>query len=695
MELAMKLLCSLTSSDTKDKFELLGFNQYLDIVMKNPEVTRNAFQRVHDMIMSYGQSEYSRYGKKCIHYHFFDDPFGIGKAIYGLDTGIMQFVNVLKSAALGYGQERRILLMVGPVGSSKSSMVDLLKMGLEAYSKTDEGRLYGTVWYAGKESDEAVRKALGFVNDYDDEIECEMHCDPINILSLLYADGIVTSDPIAELNKSVEGDRRVKSWCYPCPKCDDAFNRLMKLYKGNWEEIIEKHVRVRRIIVSDKRRICIGTLQPKHEKDQDATELTGDVNYRAVAEYGRESDPRAFNFEGEFQKANRGIIEFIEGLKLDVAFLYDLLEASQAHRIKARKLGHMDIDEVIVSHTNPPDLKKLEKNEMMLALKDRTTQIPMPYVIRLDDEKRIYERDYRQDNIKSHIAPHTIEVAAMWSVLTHLEEPKEQGMDIVQKLKLYNGQELENWSLEVCKKLREEHPNEGFTGISPRYIQDKISNAMIKNEDDCVNPFMVLSELEEGLDLHTSISDTERERCRDLFVPVKQEFDEMLQLEVQEVISGDEEDIQKLCGNYIDNVKAYTRGEKVANRFTGKDEEPDERMMRSVEEKVEITENKKDDWRREIMNHIGALSMEGVKFRADSNEKLHKALRRKLFEDQKDTLKLSSLVETVRDEDTEKRIDEVKDRLIRNHGYCERCATGVLTYVGGLFARKEEAMKQE
>jgi serine protein kinase len=568
-------------------------------------------------------------------------------------------------------------------------------MGLEAYSKKNEGRLYGTVWYTEKGTDEAIRKALGFVNDYDQEIECEMHCDPVNILSLLYADGIVASDPIAELNENVTGEQKVESWCYPCPRCDDAFNRLMKLYKGDWQRIIANHLRVRRIIVSDKRRVCIGTLQPKHEKDQDATELTGDVNYRAVAEYGRESDPRAFNFEGEFQKANRGVMEFIEGLKLDVAFLYDLLEASQAHRIKARKLGHMDIDEVIIAHTNPPDLKKLEKNEMMLALKDRTTQIPMPYVIRLNDEKKIYERDYRQDNIKGHIAPHTIEVAAMWSVLTHLEQPKEQGMDIVQKMKLYNGQELENWSLEVCKKLRDEHPDEGFGGISPRYIQDKFSNAVINSEGQCVNAFMLITELREGLKLHTSISEAERQRCRELLGLVEQEYDEILREEVQEAILGDEKAIQKLCANYIDNVKAYTRGEKVLNRFTGKDEEADERLMRSVEEKVEISENKKEDWRREIMNHIGALAMEGEKFRADSNEKLHKALRRKLFEDQKDTLKLSSLVETVRDEDTEKRINEVKDRLIKNHKYCEECANGILVYVGGLFARQEEEKKKE
>ena len=228
-----------------------------------------------------------------------------------------------------------------------------------------------------------------------------------------------------------------------CPACRFVFKDLMTEYKGDWEKVVTNHVRVRRLILSEKDRVGIGTFQPKDEKNQDSTELTGDINYRKIAEYGSDSDPRAFNFDGEFNIANRGIIEFVEILKLDVAFLYDLLGATQEHKIKPKKFPQTDIDEVIIGHTNEPEYKKLQSNEFMEALRDRTVKIDIPYISRLDEEVKIYERDYNSHKIRGkHIAPHTLEMAAMWGVLTRLEEPKKHNLTLVQKLKLYNGKSL-------------------------------------------------------------------------------------------------------------------------------------------------------------------------------------------------------------------------------------------------------------
>jgi serine protein kinase len=181
-------------------------------------------------------------------------------------------------------------------------------------------------------------------------------------------------------------------------------------------------------------------------------------------------------------------------------------------------------------------------------------------------------------------------------------------------------------------------------GISPRYIQDKISNALVSEKGEgSVNPFMVLNELESGLRHHSLISsDDVRKRFSDLLQVVKQEYDDIVKNEVQRAISADEDLIQKLCANYIDNIKAYTQREKVKNPYTGQDEEPDERMMRSIEEKIDIAESRKDDFRREIMNYIGYLAVEGRTFDYKTNERLHKALEAKLFEDQKDSIKLTS-----------------------------------------------------
>jgi len=168
---------------------------------------------------------------------------------------------------------------------------------------------------------------------------------------------------------------------------------------------------------------------------------------------------------------------------------------------------------------------------------------------------------------------------------------------------------------------------------------------------------------------------------------VKQEYEDIVKNEVQRAISADEEAIAKLCANYIDNIKAYTQKEKVRNKYTGQDEEPDERLMRSIEEKIDIPESRKEDFRREIMNYIGALAVEGRQFDYTSNERLHKALELKLFEDQKDSIKLTTLVSAVVDRETQAKIDVVKYRLIKNFGYDEESATDVLNFVASIFAR--------
>ncbi len=416
------------------------------------------------------------------------------------------------------------------------------------------------------------------------------------------------------------------------------------------------------------------------------------MNYRKIAEYGSDSDPRAFNFDGEFNVANRGMIEFVEVLKLDVAFLYDLLGASQEHRIKPKKFAQTHIDEVIIGHTNEPEYRKLQDNEFMEALRDRTVKIDIPYITKLRDEVKIYKKDFNSRIMRGvSIAPHTIEMAAMWAILTRLEKPKKANLTRLQKLKLYDGKSLPNYTEDNVKELRKETKREGLEGISPRYIQDKLSNAIVMAQQmnkGSVNPFMVLNELDAGLKHHSLLQNEElKQDYRELLSVVKQEYEDTIKAEVQRAISADESALHRLCGNYIDNVKAYTQKERVRNPFTGMDEEADERLMRAIEEKIEIPESRKDDFRREIMNYIGALSLDGRKFDYKTNERLHKALELKLFEDQKDSIKLTSLVSSVTDKDTQEKIDIVKTRLIKEFGYDEISATDVLHYVASIFAR--------
>jgi len=600
------------------------FDDYLEMVREDPRIARNAYQRLYDLIDSYGVEEYTEYKKRILRYKFFDDPFGAGHdAVYGIDIHLMKLVRVLRAAAMGYGPEK------------------------------------------------------------------PMNEDPLRLLPDEVHHIILT-----ELNKTlhekynepytlkIEGDLN--------PVCRFMYRNVMKEVHGDFLQLA-KRIKVRRLVLSEKDRVGIGTFQPKDEKNQDSTELTGDINYRLIAEFGSDSDPRAFNFDGEFNIANRGLIEFIEMLKLDVAFLYDLLGASQEHHIKPKKFAQTYIDEVILGHTNEPEYRRLQNNEYMEALRDRTIRVDVPYITRPSQEVRIYQKDFNPQTVSAHIAPHTLDVAALWAVLTRLEEPTHHKLTLLQKAKLYDARFIPGFTEDHVKELRKAARREGLEGISPRYVQDKISNALVKNPDlTCLNPFQVLNELESGLKTHTLITtDEERDKARELLAVVKGEYDDIVKTEVQKAIAADKGAMQRLCANYIENLRAYVLKEKVKNAFTGAYEEANERLMRSVEEKIDIPDGRKDDFRRELMNYIAGLALDGKTFDYTMNERLYRALELKLFEDSKDSIKLTSMVSDAVDKDTQAKIDIVKQRLIDEYGYCDVCATDILRYVASIFARGE------
>ena len=657
---------SLDNKQFQDEHWQGSFQQYLDLASQNPLLLRTSHQRLYDMVLTHGCSEVEVDKEKVPSYRFFTDPIEDGRdGVFGLERSLHNLMAMLKAAAHGFGPERRVLLLHGPVGSSKSTIVRLLKKGLEAYSRSAEGALYTFAW----------------------QVDGEIVPSPMNEEPLLLLPRDVRNKVLSHMQKKVRSFYKLRQDFDLSPVSRFYLEMLLKRYDGDLAKVLD-HVVVKRLIISEKDRCGIGTFQPKDEKNQDSTELTGDINYRRIAELGSDSDPRAFNFDGEFCVANRGIIEFVEVLKLDVAFLYDLLTASQEHKIKPKKFAQTDIDEVIIGHTNEPEYNRLQNNELMEAFRDRTIKIDIPYNLRLQNEVKIYEKDFGRKQVPGkQIAPHTLEIAAMWAILTRLEDPKKANLTLLQKLKLYNGKTLPGYTRDNIRELRDEAHHEGLAGISPRYIQDKISNVLVR-DIPCINPFMVINEIEEGLDHHSLISDPEtKKRYKDLLLVVREEYEEIIKNEVQRAISADEEAIARLCGNYIDNVKAYTQSEKVRNSYTGKDEEPDERLMRSIEDKINIPETRKDDFRREIMNYIGALAVESRTFNYKTNERLHRALELKLFEDQKDSIKLTSLVSTVVDKDTQEKIEVVKGRLMRDFGYDEISATDVLNYVASIFAR--------
>ncbi len=343
----------------KDAFntlnEEMSFEEYVEKLYQKPRLCRNSFQYILDMILAPGTEEFERYRTTYVKYKFFsEDKIS---PIFGLEETLDALVNFIHGAAGGFGTEKRVCLLHGPVGSSKSTICRIIKRGLESYSKTDDGAWYTYRWVNLPTTGEN----FVYTNPTD---ECPMHQDPIKLMSVemrskLIKDLNLILKQQIEDEKSVlkEGEKYNKGiYELECkgglnPRCRLFMNMLLKQYNGDWGEVVKNHIRVVRKCHSEIDRIGIGTFQPKDAKNQDSTELTGDMNFGKIGQFGADSDPRAFNFDGEFEVAERGVLEFIEALKLDNEFLYDLLGATQEHQVKPKKFSQVEIDEFILAHS--------------------------------------------------------------------------------------------------------------------------------------------------------------------------------------------------------------------------------------------------------------------------------------------------------------------------------------------------------
>ncbi|MCM3634495.1 MULTISPECIES: PrkA family serine protein kinase [Paenibacillus] len=609
------------------------FRDYVELLKSDVSPAMTAHARVYEMIESHGV-EVENGVKK---YKFFEQE------IFGLDRAIEKLVEeYFHSAARRLDVRKRILLLMGPVSGGKSTLVTMLKRGLEGYSRTRKGAVYA--------------------------IEgCPMHEEPLHLIP-------------QELRREVEESLGVRIEGNLCPSCQ---MRLKEEYDGNIEE-----VRVERVFISEDNRVGIGTFSPSDPKSQDIADLTGSIDFSTITEYGSESDPRAYRFDGELNKANRGIMEFQEMLKCDEKFLWNLLSLTQEGNFKAGRFALISADEMIIAHTNETEYKAFISNKKNEALQSRMIVMPIPYNLNVTEEEKIYGKLIAQSDMKHiHIAPHALRAAAIFSILTRLKETKKQGMDLVKKMRMYDGQEVEGFKAADLKEMQNEYVEEGMSGIDPRYVINRISSALIKGDMDCINALDVLRALKDGLDQHPSITKEERERYLNFISVARKEYDDLAKKEVQKAfVYSFEESAKTLFENYLDNIEAYCNWAKIKDPLTGEEMDPDERLMRSIEEQIGISENAKKAFREEILIRISSYSRKGKKFDFTSHERLREAVEKKLFADLKDIVKITTSTKTP-DENQLKRINEVSARLIDEHGYCSTCANELLRYVGSLLNR--------
>jgi predicted Ser/Thr protein kinase/intein/homing endonuclease len=421
---------------------------------------------------------------------------------------------------------------------------------------------------------------------------------------------------------------------------------------------------------------------------QDISELVGGIDLSTIGEVGVESDPRAYRFDGELNIANRGIMEFVEMLKTDEKFLYVLLTLSQEQNIKTGRFSMIYADEVVVSHTNEHEYQAFVGNKKSEALQDRIILVKVPYNLRASDEVKIYEKLLKQSALQNvHIAPYTLRIASIFAVLTRLEPSKKAGMSLMKKLKLYDGEDMEDFKQKDVRELQDEAVHEGMEGISPRYVINRLSSALVKQNTTCINPIDALRALRDGLDQHTSITREERDHYLNFISEARREYDQMAQKEVQRAfVYSYEESARTLLNNYLDNVEAYCNKTKLLDPITDEEMEPDEQLMRSIEEQIGITENAKKSFREEILIRISSLARKGLTFDYTSHERLKEAIEKKLFADLRDVVKITTSTRTP-DKEQLRKINDVVNRLMTEHGYCHICANEILRYTGSLLNR--------
>lgn len=614
------------------------FREYFELVTANARLASLSHARICDMILAEGTEKIAEGTRdEVTRYNFFSNE------LFGIEESIAKIVEYFKSAAQRLEVRKRILLLMGPVGGGKSTIVTLLKRGLEDWTRAEGGALYGIK-------------------------DCPMHEEPLHLIPL-------------ELRPEIEKHYGLYIEGELCPQC--RYN-LEHVYQGRHEDVL-----VKRIVFSEKDRIGIGTFAPSDPKSQDITELTGSIDLSTIGEIGVESDPRAYRFDGELNIANRGMMEFIEILKVDEKFLYSLLTLSQEQNIKTGRFALIYADEVIMSHTNENEYNAFVGNRKSEALQDRIIMIKVPYNLKVTQEERIYDKLLKQSQAlrNIHLAPNTLKIAAMFAVMTRLEEPKKANVDIVKKMKLYDGEDVEGFKSKDVRELKEETVREGMDGISPRYIINRLSNALVRDNITCINPIDALRAIKDGFDQHTGITPDERERYLNLIALARREYDNISKTEVQRAfVYSFEEMARNMCNSYLDNVEAYCNKEKLKDPITEEELEPDERLMRSIEEQIGISENAKNTFRQEILIRISSYSRKGKAFEYNSHERLKEAIEKKIFADLKDVVKITTSAKTP-DADQLRRINEVVDRLVKDHGYCPVCANELLSYVGTLLSR--------
>ena len=567
------------------------------------------------------------------------------RELFGVDDPLARVVDYFKAAAAGSDVGRRLLLLLGPPSGGKSTMAILLKRGLEEYSRTDAGSLYAVKGSPLRES-------------------------PLNLVPASLRAGFRET-------YGVEINGEMSPWArdYLERECTGDYLRMP----------------VERIFLSEAARSGIGTYAPHDPSTADIADLVGSVDLSKVAQVGDEGDPRAWSWSGAVYAASRGVLEMIEILKVKREFLYLLLTMTQEKNVKVSRFPLIYLDETILAHTNLAEFNKFLQEKENEALLDRMVIIKVPYALSYQDESRIYQKlVYGAPAFRNtHLDPHVLHLAAVFAILTRLSKVEREGLDVPKKLRIFAGEAVEGFSENEATRLRAEVPDEGLTGVSPRFVINAISTAITRGNTKSLTSMELLLALKDSIESDARIDAKQKKGWFDHLVTARKEFyNRWVKEDVHRALFASfEDEAQQLLEKYLDEVEASLDQRPVTDPMTGENRAPDERFLRSVEEKIKVSDSGKQSFRQEVVRKAMVAFKAGEKFRLASHARMREAIEQYLFEERRDVLRL--VTSTSRpDDEARKKISVVQERLVKEYGYDEHSAKEALSYVTTLLSQE-------
>lgn len=615
------------------------FAEYLDQVVagKAANVTRSSHQYIWDMLrwMQRKETENAE-----------DSEFRLfSQELFGMDDALQRVLDYFKAASAGSEVGRRLLLLLGPPSGGKSSLVILLKRGLEEYSHTDDGAIY------------ALKGS-------------PLHESPLNLVPYTLR---------AEFRDTYGVDIAGELSPY-------ARAILEHEYDGDFMRFP-----VERVFLSEANRVGVGTYAPHDPTTADIADLVGSVDLAKVSQFGDEGDPRAWSWSGSVYAASRGVLEMIEILKVKREFLYLLLTLTQEKNVKVSRFPLIHVDETIIAHTNLAEFRKFLQEKENEALLDRMVIIRVPYTLSYRHEARIYRKLVAQAPTfrEVHHDPHALEVAAVFAVLSRLQPSEREDLDLSKKVHLYAGDAVEGISSSEVERISHEFEEEGLSGVSPRFVVNALSNAISRSETKSLTSMELLVKLKDAIENDARIDPKQKRQWVDFLVIARKDFyNHWVKEDVHKALFVSfEEESASLLEKYLDEVEATLDNREVSDPITGEAREPDERFLRAVEEKINISETGKQTFRQEVVRKAMVAFKKGEKFTLDSHARLKEAMEKYLFAERRDVLRLVTSVARP-DEEAREKIAAVEQRLIDEYDYDQHSAREALNYVTTLLSQE-------